>query len=225
MFSKPKYNFLFVAIHKTGSGAIHDSLLQSRIGIPVNKHRPHPDIEFKHPQHYTALENRKILGEEDFNNRFKFTFVRNPWGHLLSHYTVRCRNRVQGFTPDDVTSPDKFNEWAVNTLTNRVIEECPRRGGSCDHQRMVHWPCLDWITDEDGEIIVDFVGKHETLQEDFKKAMSLLEVRNPLPPMKRLIWKNVSNPGLDYYHYYSDETRILVRDHFVKDIEAFDYDF
>jgi hypothetical protein len=189
------------------------------------KNEYHPDIPWAHPQHYTALENRVFLGEEDFNNRFKFTFVRNPWGHMFTHFTSRCKESRCGLTPANKTNPDKFNEWAFNTLTNRVIEECLREVPHCDHQRIIQWPCLDWITDEDGEIIVDFVGKHENLQEDFNKAMALVEVRNPLPFIKKLVRRNTSSPGLDYHHYYSDEVRILVRDHFVKDVEAFDYVF
>jgi chondroitin 4-sulfotransferase 11 len=231
MTSKPKFNFLFVCITKTGSATTQNALKKSGMAKRHNKYTPSPDIPWKHPQHYTALENRQLIGEEDYNNRFKFTFVRNPWGRLLSFYTsIYCSKegrRQKLLTYEDVISPEKFNEWAINFLTNRVVEKCSRKYPTCNHERVGNWPCIDWITDEDGKIIVDFIGRHETLEEDYKKILSLIEskVTCPMPPYVPLKRTNVSNLGYDYKHYYSDETRALVSDYFRKDIEAFDYKY
>ena len=231
MISHPEYNFLYVAITKTGCHTTKQSLVLSGLGTKADKNTPLAELSWKHPQHYTALEERQLIGEEDYNNRFKFTFVRNPWGRLLSSYTSIYRSREgrrqKLVTYEDAISPEKFNEWAVDVLTNRIVDKCSRKYPTCDHQRIIHWPCLDWITDKDGKIIVDFVGKHETLEEDYKKVLSLIEARVtcPMPryiPLKRV---NVSNQGFDYKHYYSDETRDLVSKHFEKDIEAFGYEY
>ena len=231
MISHPEYNFLYVAITKTGCHTTKQSLVLSGLGTKADKNTPLAELSWKHPQHYTALEERQLIGEEDYNNRFKFTFVRNPWGRLLSSYTSIYRSREgrrqKLVTYEDAISPEKFNEWAVDVLTNRIVEKCSRKYPTCDHQRIMHWPCLDWITDKDGQIIVDFVGKHETLEEDYKKILSLIEarVKCPMPhyvPLKRV---NVSNQGFDYKHYYSDETRDLVSKHFEKDIEEFGYEY
>ena len=64
-------------------------------------------------------------------------------------------------TYEDAISPEKFNEWAFNTLTNRIVDKCSRKYPTCDHQRIIHWPCLDWITDKDGKIIVRAKGTLE----------------------------------------------------------------
>ncbi len=231
MISHPEYNFLYVAVTKTGCHTIKQALVASGMATKANKKTPSEELLWRHPQHYTALEERQLIGEEEYNKRFKFTFVRNPWARLLSFYTSIYRSREgrrQGLmTYEDAINPEKFNEWAVDTLTNRIVEKCPRKYPTCDHQRIIHWPCLDWITDKDGKIIVDFVGRHETLKKDYKKVLSLIEARAtcPMPryvPLKRV---NVSNLGFDYKHYYSDETRDLVSNHFEKDIEEFGYEY
>ena len=231
MISHPEYSFIYVAITKTGCHTTKLSLVLSGLGTKADKRNPPEELPWKHPPHYTALEERQLIGEEEYNKRFTFTFVRNPWARLLSFYTSIYSSkeaRRQGLmTYEDSISPEKFNEWAVDTLTNRIVEKCSRKYPGCDHQRIIHWPCLDWITDEDGKIIVDFVGKHETLEEDYKKVLSLIEARVtcPMPryvPLKRV---NVSNQGFDYKHYYNDETRDLVSKYFEKDIEEFGYEY
>jgi len=231
MISHPEYNFLYVAITKTGCHTTKEAIVKSGMGVKADKRVPPEELAWKHPQHYTAQEERQLIGEEEYNKRFKFTFVRNPWARLLSFYTSIYRSREgrrqQLMTYEDATSPEKFNEWAVHTLTNRVVDRCSRKYPGCDHQRIIHWPCLDWITDEDGKIMVDFIGKNETLEQDYKKVLSLIEARVtcPMPryiPLKRI---NVSNQGFGYKHYYSDETRDLVRHYFAKDIEEFGYEY
>ncbi len=231
MISEPEFNFLFVAITKTGSSTIIQNLRQSGMAKAVNKDLYYSDIPWSHPQHNSALEWKQVLGEEDFNNRFKFAFVRNPWGHLLSHFTFICRSKharsLWGLTLNDITNPDKFNEWAVNVLSNRIVEKCSRKRPLCEHQRIIHWPCKDWITDANGKIIVDFVGRHENFDEDYKKARSLIaeNAACPMPKVRELKVMHTSNAGYGYEHYYSDEAKGLVRDHFRKDIEEFGYEF
>jgi hypothetical protein len=152
MISHPEYNFLFVAITKTGCHTTKLSIVKSGLGTKADKKNPPEELPWKHPNHYTALEERQLIGEEEYNNRFKFTFVRNPWARTLSFYTSIYRSRESRrqkcMTYEDAISPEKFNEWAVDTLTNRIIEKCGRKYSGCDHDRIIHWPCLDWITDK-----------------------------------------------------------------------------
>jgi hypothetical protein len=220
-----------VAITRTGSQTIKSALDHSGLGRTPNKNFHYPDVSYRHPQHYSTLDWRVIRGEEDFNSRFKFTFVRNPWSHLVSHYTNHCRVGAAGLRQGDAHRPEVFNKWAKKTLTTRLVEKCgfpPRENQSpCDHYRNIHWNCLDWISDENGNIIVDFIGRYENLEEGWREVRRRIEEHSgvPIPHDPELRNVHVSNVGHDYRYYYNDESIELIRKYYKKDIEEFGYEF
>ena len=76
----------------------------------------------------------------------------------------------------------------------------------------------DQFCSEDGELLVDFVGRFETIDSDFQKICSRLGILASLPKY------NISNIA-PYQQYYSEETKELVRSAFEVDISYFGYDF
>ena len=74
------------------------------------------------------------------------------------------------------------------------------------------------FVDEDGNILVDFIGRFEDLENDFKKVCELLSIEMRLPH------KNPSKHA-SYREYYDDRTYQLVKEAFAKDITLFDYEF
>ena len=77
----------------------------------------------------------------------------------------------------------------------------------------------DFIYDESGRLLVDFVGRFENLQQDFDEICK----RIPIPPTSLpLINTSQHRP---YKDYYNNRTRDLVYNAFKTDIELFNYDF
>lgn len=230
MISKPEYNFLFVAVSKTASCSVRDSITRAKLGRQLNKKALHPELAWSHPQHYNIRDYKVIMEEEDFNNRFKFAFARNPWDRLVSNFTATCKSggdNGYSLTPADRQSPEKFQEWAKAALGTEYWEvDCYRRP-QCRHQRTTSDSLLSWLTDEDGRLLVDFIGRFEALEVDYNLALDKIEQRcgKSIPripfPRKGII----STIGHHYSFYYNDETVELVRDHFKEDIEYFGYDF
>lgn len=231
MISNKAYNCLYVAITRTGSEAVRGGLRRSGIGIHWNEKAPHLDVSWLHTGHYSAMEWREVLGKEDFNQRFKFTIVRSPWDKLVSHYTGACKYKQFGLKKSDRGKPEVFNAWLKRVLTEHLVATCPPKNGPrskfCDHERTPHWNCLDWITDDDGNILVDFIGRHENQPEDYKKVFSLIEQNSgiPIKSVSPLRKSNVSNIGHNYRFYYNDESIELIRKYYKKDIEEFGYEY
>ena len=80
------------------------------------------------------------------------------------------------------------------------------------------WPQSDWITDKEGKILCDFVGRFESLSVDFAEICGRIGKNATLPHMKH------SKHG-GYRDYYDEEAAEMVRIRFAKDIRNFDYQF
>jgi len=77
---------------------------------------------------------------------------------------------------------------------------------------------LDWLTDDTGEIMVDFIGRFENLEDSFQTVCKEIGVKVKLPFVNKTEHKQ-------YQCYYDDETKEIVRNSFKIDIERFNYKF
>lgn len=157
-------------------------------------------------QHKTALELRRQVGERRWSDRFSFTIVRNPWDKVVSHYYYRVTTNQTRLGDE----PVGFNEWVQRTYG----EKDPRY---YDNPKMF-LPQLEWITDEYGRIIVDYVGRFEHLEDEFRRICQIIGCTAELPHLKR------SSRG-DYRALYTAESVDIVCRWFIKDIETFGYEF
>jgi chondroitin 4-sulfotransferase 11 len=190
-YTKSKGDYLFIWINKTAGASIAKTL-----GINKDAYN-----------HYTATELREILGAKTFDNVFTFCFIRNPWDKVVSEFRFRIWTCQNGLTLDST-----FSEWVRSTY----IERDPKY---YDWPKMF-LPQLEWITDQEGDIIVDFVGRFENLQADFDVIANRLNLQCRL-----LCHENRSRNSTSYRSYYNEETRSIVGDWFRADIEFFGYKF
>ncbi len=77
---------------------------------------------------------------------------------------------------------------------------------------------LKFLTDDDGSIIVDFIGRFENIENDFKYICDKLGIRASLEKLNMTERK-------EYDKYYSRETIEIVRTMSMAEIEAFNYTF
>lgn len=180
-------DFVFIHINKTGGSSVEKAL----------------KLNFEHK---TALEKIAELGRARWDKRFSFTFVRNPWEKVVSHYHYRVKTDQTNLASGRIG----FGEWVKLTYGGR-------HPSYYDHPKMF-MPQLDWISDADGRILVDFVGRFERLEEDFKEICQRLGARAELPHLK-------SSGHGGYRQYYDEDTARIVAEWFRRDVDRFGYEF
>jgi chondroitin 4-sulfotransferase 11 len=157
-------------------------------------------------RHDTALEIRAKTSARRWAKRFSFTIVRNRWDKVASHFHYRVQTNQTGLRDERI----EFSEWVLAAYGERVARYH-------DKPKMF-MPQTEWISDERGEIMVDFVGRFESLQDDFDTICARIGRRAQLPHMKR------SNPA-DYRTLYTVEAAEVVARRFADDLENFGYTF
>lgn len=156
--------------------------------------------------HLSAFAIRNMIREEYWEKKFKFAFVRNPWDRVVSQYFHRQKVNQQSIGSDNI----EFNDW---------VKACYKdQDKAFINYNLMFIPQLDWITDMSGNIILDHIGRYENLAEEIAFLKTKLNIKNNLTHLR------ASNR--DHYHnYYDNETKNIVGDYFLKDVDAFDYQF
>jgi len=195
-------------IHRNYYWYIQERFFQDYIFIHINK-TGGTSIEkaLRLPlQHKTALNKKKYLGENLWKKKFSFAFVRNPWDKVVSHYTYRLRTNQMDILEKKVD----FYNWVRLTYLEKDKKYY-------DNPKMF-MPQLDWISDENGKILVNYVGKFENFESDFNEICSHINIFVSLPHLKK------SN-RTHYKDYYNSETAEIVGEFFKDDIQYFNYQF
>jgi len=78
---------------------------------------------------------------------------------------------------------------------------------------------LDYVTDDHGNLLVDFIGRLENFDEDIQEVFRRIGFELEAVPHK-------NRSGHQHYStFYTPETEMIVRERFKKDIEYFGYEF
>lgn len=195
--------YVFIHIPKCAGTSVHRALgrLHQRLSILPDRRRYH--------KHLKAAAVREILGPV-WDNAFTFSYVRNPWDLMVSSYYwwTTHASAFPPLAPDaaKVKAMKDFGEFIRSDYGRTMINE------------QVGTDCCEWLT-ADGETVVDFVGKFENLDADWRKICEALNVT----PIELTRENAVSRPH--YRTFYDAESRDLIAQRFARTIEKFDYQF
>jgi hypothetical protein len=212
-----RYNFLFVHIAKTGGTSVRRALQPLRWRDPWYYaqgfcHRlnelSRDRMGMKFPRHAKAILAKEALPEAFFDRLFKFTFVRNPWDLQVSSY-----HHIRRSWPHLVEGREEFGDF----LRWRLDPERPFE----PHLETSNQLQTDFLIDLHGDLIVDFIGRYESLLADFEEVCQRIGIRPPPLPHKR----KAEDRAQDYRSYYTDATAELVANYFARDIETLKYRF
>ena len=202
LISKP-HRFIFVHIQKTAGTSVSAFLEHNCEAVTDGR------------KHESAAEVRARIEAETWTRFFKFAFVRNPWDRLVSWF-----HHIQRHGYSNGNNP--FFDYLLDvgdTFENFVLHG--------DKTIETPWGARNLFSNQldalsaDGELIVDFVGRFESLEADLEAILRRLR----LPSVQTLQRLNAGEITPDYRDYYSERTRDLVSEKLRRDIEFFDYRF
>ena len=199
---------IFTHIPKTAGWSVH-TCLQKRCGFHHGGHQS--NFRNRNPHISTLHYPCKMLKDEYLDNYFKFCFVRNPWDLMVSSYNWWIRDpkgQPRKRKIQNIIMQMSFGDFIKSEYSNQVNEV--KHLGVGQHH---------WFTDDDGNILVDFIGRFENLQEDFNVVCDKIGI-----PKQELPHKNKTKHK-HYTEYYDDGTREIVAEKYAKDIEYFGYKF
>ena len=152
------------------------------------------------------------LDADKFRRYFKFTFVRNPWDRAVSAYTYLSKGGSAASAEDGdwsnfVNSFDSFDNFICQWLN---AENAMRNA--------LFTPQVVFLRDMFGRIDMDYVGRFETLQQDFDNIAEKLAIDARLPHLNQ-------SRSANYQPFYSDQSRARIAEVYAEDIAAFDYRF
>ena len=180
-------------------------------------------------KHEGAERVHEHVGDSVWRSYFKFTFERNPWDKIFSLYCMQM--------DPEHWRREEGAQWtrARSALRGRLYE---RRKPSFrqwllrKHRGLFHAPLpvyLGHLYFTEGALAMDFIGRFESLHEDFAKITDRLGVDVQLGSADHAVRRKTEpdfDPGTPSYRkHYDEELRGIVGDQYRREIETFGYEF
>ena len=199
-----EHKYIYFHIPKTAGKSIYTMLPGG-----IHNSAAFPDIPVdgigRRKMHLTALEIRQEMGHDKFNGYYKFAFVRNPWDRMISEFFWRkLRPKRRQF--------ESLAQMLDFQLKGKAVE---------DDRNRHFLPQTAFLLDDNGESLMDFTGRFESLNADFRQVSEAMKlgITRSLPKL------NPSKRTADYQQHYDEETEEMVRVLYRSDIDFFNYQF
>lgn len=147
------------------------------------------------------IKGRRPASQQQYATYYKFAFVRNSWSRVFSWYKGVMRDVVLRKSLG-VSATCSFREFLEKHLDQHGLN-----------------PQLYWLTNGDGKVAMDFIGRYENLTEDFSHVCNKLGIEGKT--LQHLIRGNN-----EYYtQFYDEETKNIVAKKYASEIAYFGFQF
>ena len=226
------YKCVFIHIPKCGGQSIAHVFLNAldldwttRAPLLIRTNN-RPELGPPRLAHLKATEyvEYKYLTQEMFDGYFKFAFVRNPWSRVVSLY------KYYGFS-----QKLEFKSFLLGVFKDKLLDE----------KRWFVGPQSDFVCSADDTLMVDYIGRMENIQEDFRYVCKEIGLPStdvphvnksknrgpvfslrPKPLAKNLLssLRKKRIPSFNRYQdYYDTESADFVAQLYERDIRLFSY--
>ena len=195
MIISDSHKFVFHHVPKTGGSSITAALApycRNYEGEVPSEETHGWQFAFHQPNFMHHPVNNLPDRPKDY---FSFAFVRNPFDAVVS-----------AWNPEKFKYFDEFVDHEIFTGIEYVAR----------------WTQFEYLTDDDGKVLVDFVGRYEKFAEDFYEVIGRIGVPLMLIPKRNVTKDKVHD---SYREVYSPTSRHLVERKYKRDLEYFGYEF
>ena len=200
------HRFIFAAVPKTGTHSVRRALREhmgpqdmEQVGLFVQREFPFPALAQIGHGHISLAQVRPFIEPADFQSFFKFAFVRNPFDRFVSYSSFSTRD-VGHFDRD----PQKvMRHFVANPPMDHILFR----------------PQHEFLTDEEGALLTDYVGRVEQMQQSFDEICRRIGI-----PSATLDQVNSSRRA-SYRDYYDQGLIDGVAKLYARDLELFGYEF
>jgi len=175
--------------------------------------------------HHNIYYFKQKLANKEFQEAFKFAFVRNPFDRMIAAF-LRGEIRCKDFTLEETKKAliDWFRDEPKNS--HRSFTNKDLRDKLCVKNHvgrigiMSFAPQWYYLCDEEGNIPLNFVGRFENKESDWGKVCKVLNIEHKKLPLINI---NKRYEQSLYRDYYTQESEDFVRKIYKNDFELFDY--
>lgn len=207
MIISHKHRYIFFAIPKTGTHSVRQALREQmgeqdleQVGLFVQKRFPFAEFKDIQHGHISTRQIRPVLGEEIFSGYTKFAFVRNPFDRFVSYCAFMSRGS---------------NVFEVEPL--RYMKYVIREQKPLDH--LLYQPQHALVTDAQGNLQLDLVGRNETMQESYDSICRGIGLETSA------LGRVNSSRHRPYQEYYDRDLIGWVSELYQRDLDLFNYRF
>lgn len=211
MIVSPTYQFIFIAVPKTGSTAVERSLASvlpaGEIFSAWGGHLPRE----KRLKHLKATEIRERIGQAEFNKFEKLATIRHPYSLAVSWYKYlkgitkyyESRGLAVNHPWNDISDTPSFDEFIANT-TKWIV-----------HQH-------EYVCDASSHVLVDRIWRFEHIAEEFSRFTRELGASDCQLKRENVSMHAPYNDDMSYYT--SDKTKNLVYRALKRDFDIFGFE-
>ncbi len=209
-----EHKFLYIGVPKAATRSI----------LSVLRSNEFTTSEFNEPISNHLEEN------PSHNDFFIFSFVRNPWSRILSTWKNKIANPNEE-APRVII--DRFEELYYKMPFEEFVDfVCNSESGN-DELGDRHWTSQHlFLEDNQGNLVPDYIGRLENLEQDFSYALSKIGFDNVSLPWlnTRRGWSSDSKSmkaDSDFYYreFYSTDLERMISERYKEDISYFNYEF
>jgi chondroitin 4-sulfotransferase 11 len=182
MLVSEKNKYIFIAVPKTATRSIEKYLLENDKSAKKNCVNVDGKL-INVPEHITAFELNRIMGDA-YKNFIKIGFARHPYSKIVSSYFFYKNGEALTPGNNSKTFETKLRIYAAKILPFKLWSILYPYKSNLNH-----------LADNHNNVIVDYIGRYENLQNDLKSIFQKVGVvcNDEIPALNRSKHEKVEN--------------------------------